>query len=102
MRLATLAFAATILSLGAGRASAVRSNRVEIVFFSDAAHTKQVGSVTFLCSGAVLKRGRRTAYDESYDEPCNARLCRADGKKVDCSEQICNRMKEPTKCMGKV
>lgn len=43
---------------------------VETFYFSNAAHTTQVGYSHLYCSGGFTRQGKITKYLERYQEPC--------------------------------
>lgn len=83
-----------LVSVAASRVFALPASEVEIVYFSDAYFTAEVGYVFRSCQGGVYREGRQTRYRVSSATPCNGShpievMCYVDGRLTMCPANIC-------------
>jgi hypothetical protein len=61
---------ATLLGITATQSLALPANELEVVFFSDAKYTNEVGSVFRACNGGVYREGKTSRYRITSSTPC--------------------------------
>ena len=74
---------------------ALPNNEVEIVYFSDATFTQEVGYEYRGCQGGVSRQGRTSRYRAASSTPCNSSrpmeiACFINGRETWCPANICD------------
>ena len=92
----TLGITAALLGTIATQSFALPNNEIEIVYFSDATYTTEVGYVFRGCNGGTYRQGRTSRYRATSSAPCNGShplneiACYANGYQTTCPANICD------------
>ncbi|MGE0825822.1 MAG: DUF6289 family protein [Candidatus Binatia bacterium] len=87
---------AALLGLTATHSFALPANELEVVYFSDATYTNEVGYVFRGCQGEVYRLGKTSRYQARSSTPChssqplNEVACYANGYQTTCPANICD------------
>jgi hypothetical protein len=73
---------------------ALPANEVEVIYYSDASMTDEVGYRYTACQGGVYRSGRLTRYAVSFSTPCHSGggaevACFLNGRETTCPSNIC-------------
>ena len=84
------------IGITASQSQALPNNELEIVYFSDATYTNEIGYVFRGCNGGVYKQGKTSRYRVTSSAPCqgsqplNEIHCYANGYETTCPANICD------------
>lgn len=85
-----------LLGSAATRSFALPTSEVEVVYFSDATYTREVGSVFRGCQGDVYRQGKTSRYQARSSAPCqggsssNEMACYAGSLQTTCPANLCD------------
>ena len=88
--------AAALLGTMVTQSSALPTSELEIVYFSDATYTREVGYVFRGCNGGVYRQGTTSRYRATSSAPCHSSQplneihCYANGYETTCPANICD------------
>jgi hypothetical protein len=91
-----LGIIAALVGPAATPSYALPTNELEIVYFSDASYTNEVGYVFRACNGGVYRQGTTSRYRVTSSTPCNSSRplneihCYANGYETTCPANICD------------
>lgn len=91
-----LGIIAALIGLTATQSHALPANELEIVYFSDATYTTEVGYSFRGCNGGVYTQGKTSRYRATSSTPCNGSrplneiACYANGYETTCPASICD------------
>lgn len=91
-----LGIAATLIGTLGTKSFALPTNELEIVYFSDATYTTEVGYTFRACNGGVYTQGKTSRYRATSSTPCNGSsslneiTCYANGYLTTCPANICD------------
>jgi hypothetical protein len=94
--LGILGIIAALLGTATTQSFALPTNEIEIVYFSDATYTNEVGYVFRGCNGGVYRQGKTSRYRVTSSTPCNGSrplneiACYANGYETTCPANICD------------
>lgn len=86
---------AAFLGTAATQSVALPTNEVEIVYFSDATFTQEVGYEFRGCQGGVSRQGKTSRYRAASSTPCNNSrpleiACFINGRETWCPANLCD------------
>jgi uncharacterized protein DUF6289 len=88
---------ASLIGITATQSPALPPNELEIVYFSDATYTNEVGYMFRACNGGVYKQGKTSRYRVTSPTPCHGSqlpaeiACFLDGVLTTCPANICTQ-----------
>jgi len=85
-----------LIGITATQSHALPTNELEVVYFSDATYTREVGYVFRGCNGGTYRQGATSRYRVTSSTPCqgsqplNEIACYANGYQTTCPANICD------------
>ncbi len=87
---------AALLGFAVTQSFALPTSETEIVYFSDATYSKEVGYMFRGCTGGIARQGKTSRYRVTSSTPCqgshplNEIACYFDGRLTMCPANICD------------